>query len=128
MEYRDEYATDRSMQFYLDRVDRVEEHFADRLNGVVSQIEADNSFLHTRVTNVEENLTKKIEENSDRVVSRLDRMSDQFESKFLRLDTRVSALERWRWFIVGGGTVIVFLLLNFLRISDIITRLLSLHE
>lgn len=121
------HSPDRSLEFYLDRVDRVEEHFADRLNGVVSQIEADNSFLHTRVSNVEENLTKKIEEHSDRVLTRLDRMSDQFESKFHRLDTRVSALERWRWFIVGGTTVIIFLLLNFFEISKVIARLITIR-
>ena len=86
MEPRHEHTSDHSIEFYLDRVDRVEEQLADRLNGVVSQIEADNSFLHTRVTNVEENLTRKIEENSERVLMRLDRMSDQVENKFHRLE------------------------------------------
>jgi len=128
MEPRHEHTSDHSIEFYLDRVDRVEEQLADRLNGVVSQIEADNSFLHTRVTNVEENLTRKIEENSERVLTRLDRMSDQVENKFHRLDTRISALERWRWIIVGGATVIIFLLLNFFSISDVITRLISLRK
>jgi hypothetical protein len=128
MERQDSLGNDRSIEFYLDRVDRVEEQLADRLNGVVSQIEADNSFLHTRVTNVEENLTKRIEENSERVLSRIDRMSDQFETKFLHLDSRVTAIERWRWLIVGGGSVIIFLLINVSRISDVISRLLDLHE
>lgn len=111
--------------FILERVDRVEEQLADRLSGVVSQIEADNSFLHTRVTNVEENLTRKIEENSERVLTRIDRMSDQFDKKFLHLDKRISALERWRWFIVGGATALIFVILNLSSFSNIVARLLA---
>lgn len=111
--------------FILERVDRVEEQLADRLSGVVTQIEADNSFLHTRVTNVEENLTRKIEENSERVLTRIDRMSDQFEKKFLHLDRRISTLERWRWLIVGGVTAIIFVILNMSSFANIVARLLA---
>lgn len=112
--------------YYLEHVNRVEEQVSQRMSDLVSRIEADNTFLHTRVSKVEENLTRKIEENSDRVLSRIDRMSDQVDVKFLQLDTRITALERWRWFIVGGATVAFFVFTNILRISEALMSFLGL--
>jgi len=78
---------------------------------------AGDRLLHERISTVEDNLTKKIEAGADTVSKHIDKLGDRLAANLTALDKRVSVLERWRWFIVGGAGVALFALSNyFLRI------------
>ena len=78
---------------------------------------AGDRLLHERISTVEDNLTKKIEAGADTVSKHIDKLGDRLAANLTALDKRVSVLERWRWFIVGGAGVVLFALSNyFLRI------------
>jgi hypothetical protein len=77
-------------------VKRVDD-LSSRFEKAAETSQAGDLLLHERISTVEDNLTKKIEAGAT--------------------DKRVSVLERWRWFIVGGAGVALFALSNyFLRI------------
>ena len=74
-------------------------------------------LLHERISTVENNLYEKIESEGSNISAHIDKLGDRLEANLHTLDKRVSVLERWRWFIVGGAGVALFALSNyFLRL------------
>ena len=74
-------------------------------------------LLHERISTVEDNIFKKIETETNNISKHIDKLGDRLEANMNALDKRVSVLERWRWFIVGGAGVVLFALSNyFLRL------------
>lgn len=41
---------------------------------------------------------------------------DALMKHFIRIEERLSSLEKWRWMVVGGSVVVGFLLSNFVSI------------
>ena len=97
-------------------VRRVDE-LSNRFESAVETSAAGDQLLHERISSVENNLYEKIESEGKNIAKHIDKLGDRFETKMSALDKRVSVLERWRWFIVGGAGVALFALSNyFLRL------------
>ena len=97
-------------------VKRVDE-LSSRFESAASTSAAGDQLLHERISTVENNLYEKIESEGKNIAKHIDKLGDRFEVKMSALDKRVSVLERWRWFIVGGAGVALFALSNyFLRL------------
>jgi hypothetical protein len=97
-------------------VKRVDD-LSSRFEKAAETSQAGDLLLHERISTVEDNLTKKIEAGATEVSKHIDKLGDRLEANLTALDKRVSILERWRWFIVGGAGVALFALSNyFLRI------------
>ena len=97
-------------------VKRVDE-LSSRFEKSAETSAAGDRLLHERISTVEDNLFKKIETETDNISKHIDKLGDRLEANLTALDKRVSVLERWRWFIVGGAGVVLFALSNyFLRI------------
>ena len=60
------------------------------------------------------NLFKKIETETSNISQHIDKLGDRLEANMNALDKRVSVLERWRWLIVGGAGVVLFVVSNYL--------------
>ena len=97
-------------------VRRVDE-LSSRFETAAEASAAGDRLLHERISTVENNLYEKIESEGKNIAKHIDKLGDRFETKMSALDKRVSVLERWRWFIVGGAGVALFALSNyFLRL------------
>ena len=97
-------------------VTRVDE-LSSRFESAAETSAAGDQLLHERISTVENNLYEKIESEGKNIAKHIDKLGDRFEVKMSALDKRVSVLERWRWFIVGGAGVALFALSNyFLRL------------
>ena len=97
-------------------VKRVDE-LSSRFESAAETSASGDQLLHERISTVENNLYDKIESEGKNIATHIDKLGDRFEAKMSALDKRVSVLERWRWFIVGGAGVALFALSNyFLRL------------
>ena len=97
-------------------VRRVDE-LSSRFETAADASAAGDQFLHERISTVENNLYEKIESEGSNISAHIDKLGDRLETNLNALDKRVSVLERWRWFIVGGAGVVLFALSNyFLRL------------
>ena len=85
----------------------------NELSGRFVAAAAEHRYLNERIDTVENNLFKKIETETSNISQHIDKLGDRLEANLNALDKRVSVLERWRWFIVGGGGVVLFLLSNY---------------
>ena len=85
----------------------------DELTGRFDSTEAEHRYLNERINVVEDNLIKKIETETNNISKHIDKLGDRMEATLKALDNRVSALERWRWLIVGGAGVVLFLISNY---------------
>ena len=97
-------------------VKRVDE-LSNRFESAAKTSAAGDQLLHERISTVENNLYEKIESEGSNISAHIDKLGDRLETNLNALDRRVSVLERWRWFIVGGAGVALFALSNyFLRL------------
>jgi len=97
-------------------VKRVDE-LSRRFESAAETSVAGDQLLHERISTVENNLYNKIESEGSNISAHIDKLGDRLETNLHALDKRVSVLERWRWFIVGGAGVALFALSNyFLRL------------
>ena len=85
----------------------------DELSGRFDTTAAEHRYLNERIDTVENNLFKKIETETGNISQHIDKLGDRLEANLNALDKRVSVLERWRWFIVGGAAVVLFALSNY---------------
>ena len=97
-------------------VKRVDE-LSNRFESAAKTSAEGDQLLHERISTVENNLYEKIESEGSNISAHIDKLGDRLETNLNALDKRVSVLERWRWFIVGGAGVALFALSNyFLRL------------
>lgn len=74
------------------------------------------------ITDVKE-LYKKMSDNTKQIIDKIDltetkleeklkEHADSAEEQYSAINKRISALENWRWFIIGGAIVVSYLLNN----------------
>lgn len=112
------------------QVETTEEKVMQRLNESVVRFESithemrekqttDRTYLTESIQTVERNLTEKIEtetkrlsEHFDAAISKLDakwgEQVQELETRDRNIEKRVSMLENWRWLLVGGGIVVLW--------------------
>ena len=98
------------------QVENSEDKFMKRLDEVASELrdrqQADHTYLQERISTVETNLSKKIDDHTENLGKHFDasieKLDQKWDGKFSGIDTRVSALEKWRWLLVVGGLVVLW--------------------
>ena len=93
----------------LDAVDKVSEQLQSDYREL--RTATDDKFLHlnTRIDNLANTVTAEIQNNQSAIVQHIDRKF----SEVTGLSKRVRNLEHWKWVIIGGGIVVMFLFVNF---------------
>lgn len=97
-------------------VEGSEDKVMKRLDEVAAELrnnqQADKQYLNERINTVESNLSQKIDTHTDNLTKHIDTSFDKLDKKwdvkFTGIDERVSALEKWRWLLVGGGLVVLW--------------------
>lgn len=64
---------------------------------------------HTRLA--EESARNRVERNKE-IMSELNKMNSNIDNRLTNLDERIKMLEQWKWYIMGLGAVIIFILAN----------------
>lgn len=107
------------------QVEESEDKIMNKIDSISSELRDKQQTDHTSNLNtirtVEENLSKKIDTQSENIASHfdnaIDKLDTKWDTKFTRIDVRVTGLEKWRWLIVGGGIVVLWVVIQFLSLS-----------
>lgn len=83
--------------------------------------------IHSRITTIQRELSDEITETEHTIINALDDLKKTLKETKLEHDTnntniqnRLNELEKWRWILLGGGTVIGLLLSKLNVIIDLI--------
>jgi hypothetical protein len=90
-----------------------------------------NAILHKRITEMKDELYEEVEKSHKEIMVEIREMKEEqrahakAEAEMLyKLDVRISEIEKWRWFVIGGAAAVAFLvfggldkLLTFLQIK-----------
>jgi len=66
--------------------------------------------LHTRISNVNVELTGKIEESERAILAELKKLREELSGEKTSFLERLSAIEGWKWMLTGVFAVVVWLL------------------
>lgn len=83
--------------------------------------------IHSRITTIQRELSDDITETEHKIISALDDLKKtlketklEHDKKNTDISNRLGELEKWRWVLLGGGTVIGILLSKLSIIIDLI--------
>jgi hypothetical protein len=74
------------------------------------------AILHKRITEMKDELYEEVEKSHKEIMAEIKEMKEEqraharTEAEMLhKLDIRISEIEKWRWFVVGGGAAVAFI-------------------
>jgi chromosome segregation ATPase len=82
--------------------------------------EKETELLHKRITDMKDESAENHRRNHSEIMSKLDKMDEEVGTELKNLSGRVTILERWKWWIMGGSWVIGFIIATVLQMGGII--------
>lgn len=97
----------------------------------VKEVKHDIKEVHSRLTTANREIVDKIDDMQTRIEHKMNAnakiTNDQHEEirkevvqDLEKMNSRVSALEQWKWYVVGGAGVVGYILANLTNISKFI--------
>lgn len=82
--------------------------------------EKENELLHQRISDMKEESATHHRENHKAVMSKLNDMSNEVKDELKEVKERVTILERWKWWVMGGSWAIGFIIATILQAGGIV--------
>ena len=82
----------------------------DRLEDGVNRFDKQAENLHARISSGEREIKKQIDEQYDELMKEIKDMRAESVQQHNSLSERITSMEKWMWTVVGGATVISFIL------------------
>lgn len=112
----------------LERIAKLETQ-VESIKEDVREVRHDIKELHSRITTSNREIVDKIDDMQTRIEHKMNaqalaaqqqhkQIQDEIRNDVKMIDDRVSSLERWKWYVVGGAVVIGFLLATVVDISQ----------
>lgn len=105
---------DDTEQRIMKRIDDIYERINTTTSELRLQHDEDLRHINQRITTVEYALSAKLDTQTQDIAKHIDKLGEKIDVRFSKLDTRVNALEKWQWTIVGGAVIVVFVVSNFI--------------
>lgn len=100
----------------INQILAVHEQSIGRLEDAVQErkrlAEKETELLHQRITDMKNESARHHKDNHKAVMDKLDKLDTELSSELKSVSNRVSTLEKWRWYILGAGAVVLFLVTN----------------
>lgn len=74
------------------------------------QIDENYSTLHSRISDLRDDLRSDFESKNDKILNKLDEHNINSANQNKILQDRISQIEKWKWLIMGGALVIGYVL------------------
>ena len=95
----------------------------------MKEVKTDIKELHSRITTSNREIVDKIDDMQTRIEHRMNAQAiasqtqhkaiqDEIRNDVKSIDDRVSSLERWKWYVIGGAVVVGFLLATVVDLSQ----------
>lgn len=93
---------------------------------IESDIDKDIKEIHSRITTISREISADLNESGKRITDAIKELRTELykereavDRKHTELEQRISALEKWRWIVMGGASVIGFLVAKLIPILEI---------
>jgi len=114
----------------VERVVRMETQ-VETIKEDLHEVKNDIKELHSRITTGNREIVDKMDDMQTRIEHKMnaqaelakqqhETMQEEIKKDVEKIDARVSALEQWKWYVVGGAVVIGFLLSTLVDLSKLI--------
>jgi hypothetical protein len=68
------------------------------------------AVLHSRISDMRDDLHKDIETKHDRLMEKLDEQTKAATEQHRAISEKIQTIEKWRWMIMGGALVVGYVL------------------
>lgn len=92
-------------------------HLEDEVQERKRLAEKETELLHQRISDMKEESAKHHKENHAAVMNKLDKLDTEMTTELKSISSRVSLLEKWRWYLVGAGAVILLIISNLSKLQ-----------
>lgn len=86
------------------------EHLSGSLEKLETKIDSNYATLHSRISDLRDDLRTDFENKQQRVISKIEEHSTNSNEHNKELNNRIDTLERWRWMMMGGALVFGYVL------------------
>ena len=90
----------------LDQIETIGAQVRQEINTERKQVDNDVKELHSRITTQGRELQKEMSDETDKVLESIKDLKEHVVKSNERLESRISALEKWRWIIFGAIIVV----------------------
>lgn len=75
------------------------------------RVEAQNQVetLHKRIGDLRDELYEEVASSHKEIMKEIKEMKEESKAHHEKMDERLNSLERWKWVVVGGASVVGFL-------------------
>ena len=94
----------------INQLEKVHNRQEGDIRDIYSKISVTSKEICSKLDEVEDSLESKMKEHSDSSEKLHKELKQDLDTKLEKINLRVSVLERWRWLILGGATVLGYLL------------------
>lgn len=105
----------------LENQEKVSEHLQELIEKRRVETDTNIKDVYIRVEKVEKDLYTEIENSQDKVIAEIKAMREESTKQHLELSSKVNRLERWMWIVIGGS-IVIFWLIERLKILDLLTK------
>ena len=96
----------------------------------VGEVKSDIKELHSRITTGNREIVDKMDDMQSRIEHKMNaqaetakaqhkEIQDEIKRDISQIDSRVSSLEQWKWYVIGGAVVVGFLLATVVDLSQL---------
>ena len=94
----------------INQLEKVHNRQEDDIRDIYSRITVTSKEICDKLDSVEDSLEGKMKEHSNNSEKLHKELKVDLDGRLKTIDDRIGILERWRWLILGGATVLGFLL------------------
>jgi ABC-type transporter Mla subunit MlaD len=104
----------------IGQLERVSESKEAAIKDLHSRITTQTKEIVDKIAALEKNIEERMKETSKFTKEQHQQIQDEIEVDVEKLDRRISVIERWRWYLMGGAAAIGYIsghagLLKFLK-------------
>lgn len=85
--------------------------------------EKENELLHKRISEMKDESAEIRKEYHDQVMRAIKEMAEDTKEELHELGERVSILEKWKWWVMGGSWAIGFIIATILQVGGLVELL-----
>jgi hypothetical protein len=101
----------------MDTIDGMAQTLQQDIRDLRTEQQKETRHLNVRIDTVQKDITDRLDNQTKTLAEHFDKGIDKVTEAHVSNSNRISALEKWRWTLVGGGAALAFL------ISDVIVRI-----
>lgn len=83
---------------------------AEDVRRIDGRVDTQYQQLHSRISDLRDDIRNEIDEKHERLITKLDEHSKAEAENNKSMSSKISAMEKWRWMIMGGAIVVGYIL------------------